>query len=425
MKIAVISDTHLGFALNSERANDSFNALEQAFHLAIQEQAELILMPGDLFDSSIPTQETWHQAFELFSLPRKARKSEIKLFKLKPEKKEIVFQGIPVIAIHGTHEFRSKEKSNALQILNSAQALIHFHAETLLIEKGLEKIAVHGLGGVPEKKAKEAIQLWNSKPIENAFNVFVFHQSLKEFLPFDDEMTASISLSDLPVGFDLYINGHLHWHAVHKLNKGLFFIPGSTIHTQMKKLEAEKPKGFVLFDTESNDLRFVSFPNQRKLFYHKLKFEKASLEEIALTVKEAIEKDLSSENFKLTPMIRLKLLGSLAKGVQQADIDLAPLLKLFQGKAIISLSKDFSLESFKKKILELRELQKNKASIINLGFNLLEKNLNETDFNEAFEVKQVFDLLSEDEIDKVIELLSQLKPQEKKLKEKVEQTKLV
>ncbi|MDO8627115.1 MAG: metallophosphoesterase, partial [Candidatus Diapherotrites archaeon] len=202
MKIGIISDTHLGFGARSEREQDSYFALRQAFEMAGQQKVDFILMPGDLFDHSIPSQECWHESFEVFRIPKTFPKSEVKVFKnFGTEKKEALFDGIPVLAIHGTHEFRGKGYKNALHVLESAKALIYFHAEAVVVEKNFEKVAIFGLGGVPEKKALDALQALNPKPVSGAKNVFVFHQSLKEFLPTDDEMSVTLSLEDLPKGY--------------------------------------------------------------------------------------------------------------------------------------------------------------------------------------------------------------------------------
>ena len=276
------------------------------------------------------------------------------------------------------------------------------------IEKNGEKVIIHGLGGVPEKQALDVFKLWQPKAVKDAANILMFHQSLKEFLPFEDEMIVTLSLSDLPTNFDLYVDGHLHWHAQQELHSGTFILPGSTIFTQMKSLESEKEKGIYLYDSQTKALEFKALPRQRKLFYHKIKFNNAQPEEIYETVKQKLKIDLQ-EKLSLTPLIRLKLVGSLAKGFNPSDLDFNKLLKEFEGKAIISLNKQFAMESFKKKIAELRELQKTNASITELGLNMLEKNLKETSFEQAFDVKRLFDLLAEGKQEEAANILRQKK----------------
>jgi DNA repair exonuclease SbcCD nuclease subunit len=402
MKIALISDTHLGFGEKTERKNEAFyNALE-AFSLATENKADLVLMPGDIFDSKIPSIDAWHSAFELFSVLRNAQKSPVKILR---KEKELKFSGIPVIAIHGTHEIRSKDFKNPLQVLESAGFLFYVHAGHLIIENEKEKIAVHGLGGIPEKKALDVLKLFNPKPLPETKNILLMHQSIKEFLPTEDEMSASISISDLPKGFDLIVNGHLHWNSETKFEGGKLLIPGSTIVTQMKKLESKKPKGIVLIDSISMHLSFLPLKKQRKLFYEKISFDEAFPEEVLSKLKEKINFFLSENDSDLVPLIRIKLNGTLAKGLTQSDVDVNKVLSEFSGKAIFSIEKNFSYVSFRKKIQELRDLHKTKKSVSSLGIELLEKNLAETSFDKKFDVRRFFELLVEEDAEKVISFL--------------------
>jgi hypothetical protein len=104
--------------------------------------------------------------------------------------------------------------------------------------------------------------------------------------------------------------------------------------------------------------------------------------------------------------VRLKLVGSLAKGVAASDLELGKIEKEFSSQLILSLDQDFNLAALKKKVEELRALQKDKASISTLGLDILEKKLSETRFNNAFDVRRVFSLLSDGETEKAIALLS-------------------
>ena len=431
MKIAIISDLHLGYG-DEERTKEAFEAAEQAFELAIENKVEFILLPGDIFDASVPKQEIWHQAFRLLNLAKKqeTRKMSITTISKKGGVDRLDFQGIPVIAIHGTHEFRGKDYKNALQVLEEAKALIYSHAEVLLIEKDYgveeERVAVHCLGGVPEKVALDVLNEWHPKPMDKAFNILVFHQSLKEFLPTPDPMAASISLSDLPPGFQLYVDGHLHWHDELKIEQGKFLLPGSLIFTQMKKLEAEREKGIYLFDTQENEAKFLPLPVQRQLFYHKLEFKQATPEGIRQKIEELLQADLLDTK-PLKPLIRIKIQGSLAPGFSPSDIDFSSILKDYEGRAILSLTKNFAKQSFKKKIDELRQMQQARKSLAEVGLNLLEKNLAQTSFDDAFEVKEVFELLAQGEGDKALAKLKEKtyhKPKEKSAEKKAGQATL-
>jgi DNA repair exonuclease SbcCD nuclease subunit len=326
-----------------------------------------------------------------------------KIEKIKNNSSKFVYvKGIPIIAIHGTHEHRGRDFVNALDILEKSNSLVHIHAGYAKLEKEFngekELVFIHGLGGIPEKMAKQALEKYSPKPISSSTNLLLLHQSFKEFLPFDDESIATLSLTDLPEGFDLIINGHLHWINEQDISKKKFLLCGSTIYTQMKKLESEKEKGIFLFDTISKKIDFVPFEKQRKLFYEKMKFENALPEDILKKAEDKINEILSN-NFEIKPLIRLKLVGTIAKGFSQKDVQIKT-----SDKAIFSITKNFSVEEFKKRINDLKEIQKQKKSVIEFGIELLENKVLESNLSD-FDTRRIFELLSEDQIEKVEELL--------------------
>ena len=390
MLLGIFSDSHLGFG-SLDRYEEAFNRFDESIKIFKDKSVDYILHAGDLFDHSTPTQEVWHKTMECFN-KNDSRLSNLTKKEINKEK-EVEVKGIPIIAIHGTHEHRGKDFSNALDVLEEANCLLHLHAGYVELEKNGEKVCIHGLGGVPEKMALQVLQKYNPKPIPNTANLLLLHQSFKEFLPFEDDAIATLSLADLPEGFDLIINGHLHWTNEQKIGDKRFLLTGSSIFTQMKKLEGEKEKGVFIFDTKTKELEFIPFAEQRKLFYNKLKFDDAKPEAIIAKVNEVIA-SIPLEQ-KLKPLVRLKLVGTIAKGFAQKDISFS----LPEDKAIFSVTKNFELSAFKKKISELKELQKEKKGVIELGIDILEKNVEEANL-EGFDTRRIFELLSQGEVEK-------------------------
>ena len=409
MRLCIFSDTHLGFGQGTEREQESFENTRKALEICLGQKADCILLLGDIFDESVPTQETWREAFNAFSVVRN-HASRLKARRIKNGKEEsLQLPHLPVISIHGTHEFRGKRFANALEVMEKAGFLHYLHAGCIELEKDGDFLAIHGLGGVPEKKALDALKMFGPKPFPGKTNILALHQSIKELLPFGDEMTASISFSDLPDGFGLIANGHFHWHMMHELGNKKFFIPGSTIVTQMKRLEAEKPKGAFMFDTKTMKYDFFELPGQRKLLYETITFENASAKEIKEKTRETLEKLLGAGGFQKKPLVRIKLKGTLAKGVSLPDASPQEIVKEFEERAIVSVGSDFSQNSFKKRVEELRRLQRNRKSIAEIGIELLEKNISETGFDNSLDVRELFSLLEEGKIDEAILLLSKKK----------------
>ncbi len=404
MKVGIFSDPHLGFDSKGERKEESFENLKQALELCIQNNVDFVLLCGDIFDIPSPSHNELYKSLECFAVAKKNNsKVNISISK-KNELKNVNCEGLPVLVIHGNHEFAGKDNKTALDILSLSGLVVYFHAAKACVEKDDEKVFVHGLGAVPEKKALEALQLWNPKPELNSVNILALHQTFKEFMAISDEMVATLSLDDLPKGFDLMVNGHLHWNNEQKLGNQIFLLPGSTIATSIKKLECEKPKGVFFFETKTKELSFEALPLQRKMFYHRLKFDSASIDEVIQKCRKEIENDLNFEH-KIKPLIRLNLKGTLKKGLSSGDININEISAGFLDAVIFSISKNFSNTSFKRKISELRDIQKSKLSVASRGFEILEKNLTETDFENAFDAKKIFDLLSEGKSDEVLELI--------------------
>ena len=156
MKIAIISDTHLGVNWDSERENDSFDNLEEAFKECIHNNADAVILAGDIFHKKIPKPEVWDKALQLFNIPKRARYNYASV--------EGGYEGLPVIAIHGTHELRQKDFKNPIQILDSGKFCKHVHLGHEILYKDGERVAIHGLSGVPEKYVKTILEQWNPKP---------------------------------------------------------------------------------------------------------------------------------------------------------------------------------------------------------------------------------------------------------------------
>lgn len=415
MRLAIVSDTHLGFARGTVREGDAYLALKQAFEGIAQQGVDAIIHPGDFFDHKIPTQEVWNESFDLLSILQKGKRPDVKITHQKRDNstKEFFFQGIPLIAIAGTHEYRSKDLKNALQVLETGNFLICLHASHALIEKKnenghVERVAVHGMSGIPEKRALEALKMYNPQPVSGVHNLLVLHQSIKEFLPSKDDMVATIGLENLPSGFDLLLNGHLHWTSLTEWEGKKLLIPGSTVFTQMKNLEGKKPKGWYVYDTQTRELKMHHLPKQRKLFYHKLKFKDATPQKILKVCREVLEKDLvhGAQTHEMLPLYRLKITGTLAKGFSQADVDLSLVVREFESKALFSTLKKFSTGSFVFRLDELRALHKSNVSISRMGIDLLEKNVQQTLMDKRIDVKRLFELLENKEnIEKVVQLL--------------------
>ncbi len=388
MKIAIISDFHLGYS------DDAYPQAKEALEKA-REVADAVIVAGDLFDVRVPKQEVVNQGIQLFKQHCEEMK-KTKANAVKINKGDFVYETQPVIAIHGTHERRTKGLVNVVEMLNSTGLVANCHNNYVVIEKNGEKAAVLGMGGVPEEYVKQVIEKSEFKPLEKHFNIFVFHQTIKEVIPLGDKF---ISCGDLPPGFDLYIDGHIHWRRDVKTKDKLVLLPGSTVITQMRKNETEK-KGFYLYDTQAKKYEFI-YINSRPFFFKEITFENATIDKIKEEVEKIVREILASAT---KPLIKIKINGSLAKGVNSSSIEVNALASQFNN-AEVYIDKEFAIvESLKEKIELLRKLKTEEKSVSELGIAILKEKLKQNKFQLKNE-EELFSLLCEGEVDKAVALV--------------------
>ena len=259
MRIAIFSDCHCGFAYGEERGEDSFAVLNEAIEKS--KGADIILIAGDIFDSRVPSQEVISRAIKIMN-KAKHYTSHAQLVETDKKEKNHSSMGVPIVAIHGTHERRAYLFVNPVQLLDHAGVLIHLDAERAVFDCAGQKVAIHGMSGVPEQYAKETLLKWNPKPVANAINILMFHQSMEPYI-YNPLEPPTLSPEDLPDGFDLYVLGHIHWHDKKPLKSGTLLLTGSMIPTSLNKSEMTAKKGMWFYD--GNNITFQAFDYQRQI----------------------------------------------------------------------------------------------------------------------------------------------------------------
>lgn len=324
MKISIISDTHFGYKWNEERGEDSFENAKEAFERSLD--SDLIILPGDLFDKKIPKQEVLDKAADVFSTAMDGERT------IESDKElGIHGSGIPAVAIHGTHERRPRAYTNPIELMADTGHLHHLDNERTVFEKDGEKVAVFGLSGVPERYAPKALEKFNPEPVEDAFNILVVHQSIEGFVYTSDDHDY-LSLEDFPEGFDLIINGHIHWYNLERFKENEdkpLILPGSTVTTQMNKIEAEKPKGFVRLDTEKREMEFEPLENTRNVHYIEIEVDG---EEWTDAKERAIEKLKNIDEDK-KPLVNLKIKGETSGRVNPRELK-----KMFRDEMFLNIN---------------------------------------------------------------------------------------
>jgi DNA repair exonuclease SbcCD nuclease subunit len=402
MRISILSDFHFGYGWNTRLEEDSFQNAKEALSKCLD--SDLILIAGDIFDSRNPRTETWADALKVLSKPLLSENKGIKLIdrinKKLPEISERTLSAIPVLTLHGTHERRTKDQINAIEALEQTGFLIHLHCNGLVFEKDGQKIAIQGMSGVPERYAKQIMDKWDPKPVEECYNILILHQSIEPYV-YSPLEPPTLNLTNLPKGFDLIVDGHVHTKDLTKINNTQLLLPGSTIVTQLKKEESEVNKGFYQVETEEETkINFIPLENSRKFFYKELELKPD------VTIRDQIEGILSEtlkEEFKKKPVVKVKIFGRETGIIEK---ELREIEKKFSDQAIIYFQKELESEEMSKKIELLRNLRERKLSIEETGLQILKKNLDELKFTSAFDYESLFRLLSDGETDKALDILT-------------------
>jgi len=395
MKIAIFSDWHLGLNFGTDLEMDSFLQLSEAFMQIKEENVDLIITCGDLFDKTIPSHEVYYEAIHVLNQVNIENHLEIKSRQERKLK-------IPMIGIIGNHEYRGKDFKSTVELLEVMNFLRVVHADSITIEKEDQKVSIFGLSGVPDRFAKDILEKWNPTPKEGHYNILLVHQSFKEYLPFESE--EMLSLSNLPKGFDIIANGHLHWNVVEKIDeKTRFIMPGSTVSTQNKKIESEKEKGFFILDTKTNNLEFTAIKNTRKVYYLDIDLKQTTPEKVIETVSLEIEKII--DDFDKKPLLRVRIKGELLKGYFLKDINLKKIEEKYQEKFYISFSNKVQEQRLKESVERLKSIQQNKGNLFEISKNIFFEQIAQTNISKDFDYHRFFDILYNQDIEKAKEFI--------------------
>lgn len=378
MKIAIVSDMHLGY---DRFKNDAYEQAKRAVDAAAS-MADAIIIPGDVFDKRNPPPEVIAQGITIFrDVSRKKWEAKVS----SPDGNELLTD-VPIIAISGTHERTAVGRPNALQLLDLAGVLIDTSESKTVISKGEEKVAIYGLGGISEETVVDKIKELDPTPTSGAFNIFMFHQSVYELLPFDDRF---MRFNDLPHGFDLYVDGHIHNMIEETVYGKKFLIPGSTVLTQLKDSETES-KGFILFDTSSNSYDFIKI-DCRRFVSKNIKVEDADRDDVRGLCEQAIESSIpGSEN----PIIRIRLSGTIKNGVTNGSLGLKGIISKYSDRAIIDIdSSRISNPELQTDIETIRSSKMGGMSIREKGLEILSSQLKQMDVDPGMKTTELLDIL--------------------------------
>lgn len=390
MRIAIVSDLHIGYERFYE---DAYAQAKEALYAAAG-TADAVILPGDIFDRRNPHPDAIGQAIGLFrELSR--REWGARVVDFSPCRDTRAFTSVPVIAIPGTHERVAEGRENPLGLLGLAGLLVDASESTVTIEKDGERVSVFGLGGLSEERVRATLAELDPKPVEGNFSIFMFHQSVYELLPFSEDF---IRFGDLPDGFDLYVDGHIHNRITAEAHGRPFLIPGSTVLTQLKEGEQE-PKGFLVYDTKSGECGFTAI-RSRPFSFVRVRMEDATPEDLQRRCEEEVSSAVRSSREK--PIVKLFVEGTIASGFKSVDMNLRPLRQRFSQDAYIEVDMRLADRTLDGSLSAVREGRLEGVSVRDLGMRIFSARLAESGFDKGVNVSELFDALSSQKKEKAL-----------------------
>lgn len=383
-----MSDLHLGYERFIEDAYvQAREALETAAGLS-----DMIIVPGDIFDFRHPKPETIAEAINLFrDLSRHEFGGKVVEFDGKGQ----IYTDKPIIVIPGTHERRSELAVDSVDLLSLAGLAVSVNRCKAVVEKRgarVERVAVFGIGGVADERFKDIIAQTDFKPEKDAFNIFMFHQTLYELLPYSKEFAK---MDELPKGFDLYVDGHIHSRVEDTCHGKPFLIPGSTVITQLRESEQDG-KGFYVFDTETGKYAFHKIKSRP---FRLLKIDISGME--PAQCKEMIDKKIraviESNSGKERCVIKVDVSGEVKKGFRRSDIFLGDAASVYPD-AIVDISKEKVEDSVSKtEIKAVQDGMVGNLSVRDYGLGIFLDKIKKDGYALRVGPSKLFEILSSDE----------------------------
>ncbi|EFN86093.1 Double-strand break repair protein MRE11 [Harpegnathos saltator] len=353
INILVATDIHLGFDYSKQRgrySDDSFITFEEILKHAKDNEVDCILLGGDLFHDTKPSQAALLKCVELlrkYCLGTRECKleflSDSELVFRHCAQKHVNYEdpnlnvSIPVFTIHGNHDDPSFGTVGSMDVLSATGFVNYFGKWTdltrvvmppIILKKRNTHIALYGLSYINDQRLSrlyrdDKVELLRAKNMET-FNIFVLHQNRVKHSDF-----AYIPEGKLHKFLDLVIWGHEHeCRITPEFNaEGGYHIcqPGSSIATSLCEGESKpkhvgllkvNKKEFKMKSIKLNSIRPFVFDNMILRDHHDIKVGISLAESISQYVDQYIENNIMCKvaeqltgypDQPLQPLIRLRI----------------------------------------------------------------------------------------------------------------------
>lgn len=410
MKFAHIADCHLGsWNRKPELQELNIKSFEYAIDKSIQDNVAFVLIAGDFFDTSFPT--------NTFLLSR--------VFSKLRELKE---KGIPLYLIPGSHDFSASGES-ILKVCEAAGFCVNL-MNLLEYDKENPKLTFYKskqalITGVLGKRVGLEIDILkrlNHREIEERTNqetglkIFLVHTAVSELLPEElkNDFMETISCKELPKGFDYYAIGHIHEPKILKQEKQTFAYSGCIFPNNFSELASIKQGSFIIADFDEQT-KEISLTEEKIKFKDVITIEIKADEKNAKEVEQEIIQKIQDADIN-DKIFTLKVSGTLKVG-KISDINFEDIYRLIYSKGCFSFlrnthglsTKEFelqvstadSVEEIEKEIIanSLKNFQEGeraeKEMLIHSLLKTLDKEKVEDETKDAFSSRMLQELVKE------------------------------
>ena len=282
MLFSHISDTHLGLQQYGleEREQDIYDSFNQAIDISIKDHVDFVIFAGDIFHTPNPSGTA---ILQMANALKRLKENSIESFFILGEHDISRMRATPIPYVYHNLEFSKYVGSGELV----------YHKDVMIV--GFDKIRKSELESF-EEKFREIDVLAKQ---HNGHKILVLHQGITEV----NQFAAELNSSDLPKNFTYYAMGHLHDKSVKQFDQlgGPLAYPGSTEMTTSEGIK-ETEKGFFEVDISSQEAK----PNWIKLDTRPQFSTKIEAEDLNTSISEVLEK-ISSLDKK--PIIEIKIIG--------------------------------------------------------------------------------------------------------------------
>ena len=354
MKFAHLSDCHVGGWREDKLKELSIVAFEKAMELCVKENTAFVLISGDLFNTSLPNIDIIKRTAQALD---KLRENDISCY-----------------VIPGSHDFSPSGKT-MLDVLEKAGLMenaMKFNNNKLSFTTDKTNAKITGIFGLRQGLDRNYYVNLDKESLERepGFKIFMFHATLDEFKPKDQELVYGQSYTDLPKNFNYYAGGHTHIvFNEFKEGYGLIAYPGPLFPNSFKELEELKHGGFYVLDDKLNIKRIeVKLKDVGSFFINAENKKIEEVEEELRNIKDVEDK-----------IVTIRIEGTLKSG-KPTDINFKD---IFDGyNAFIVLKNTNKLKS-----LEFEGYETRHGDIEEVELAIIKENL--SNINSVFNQEEV------------------------------------